>query len=94
MRSTLWVTVISTALLAPAHTVFAQAFPGKPVRFVIPFPVGGSTDATARIIAAPLTERWKQQVLVDARPGAATVIGTDHVAKSQPDGHTLLFTTT
>lgn len=94
MRSTLWATVISTALLAPPHTVFAQAFPGKPVRFVIPFPVGGSSDAIARIIGAPLTERWKQQVLVDARPGAATVIGTDHVAKSQPDGHTLLFTTT
>ena len=94
MRSALWATVIATALLAPAHTVFAQAFPGKMVRFVIPFPVGGSSDANARIIIPPLMERWKQQVMVDPRPGAATVIGTDYVAKSPPDGHTLLLTST
>ena len=48
MRSVLWATVISTALLAPPYAVFAQAFPGKLVRFVIPFPVGGSSDANAR----------------------------------------------
>jgi tripartite-type tricarboxylate transporter receptor subunit TctC len=94
MRSALWATVISTALLVPPHTAFAQAFPGKPVRFVIPFPVGGSSDANARIIGPPLAERWKHQVLVDPRPGAATVIGTDYVAKSAPDGHTLLLTST
>lgn len=50
MRSVLWTTVIATALLAPAHAVLAQAFPGKMVRLVIPFPVGGSSDANARII--------------------------------------------
>lgn len=64
------------------------------MRLVVPFSAGGSTDATARIIAQPLIDRWKQQVLVDPRPGAATVIGSDLVAKSQPDGHTLLLTTT
>ena len=94
MRSALWATVISTALLAPPHAVFAQAFPGKTVRLVIPFPVGGSSDANARIIIPPLIERWKQQVMVDPRPGAATVIGTDYVAKSPPDGHTLLLNST
>ena len=94
MRSTLWATVISTALLAPPHTLLAQVFPAKPVRFVVPFFAGGSTDATARIIAPLLTDRWKQQVLVDPRPGAATVIGSDFVAKSQADGHTILLTTT
>ena len=94
MRSALWTTLIAAALLAPAHAVLAQAFPGKMVRFVIPFPVGGSSDANARIIIPPLTERWKQQILVDPRPGAATVIGTDYVAKSPPDGHTLLLTST
>ena len=94
MRSALWTTVIVTALLAPAQSVFAQAFPVKMVRMVIPFPVGGSSDANARIIGPYLAERWKQQVIVDPRPGAATVIGTDHVAKSPPDGHTLLLTST
>src|SRR5688500_1899363 len=94
MRSALWATAISTALLATPHASFAQAFPGKTIRFVIPFPVGGSSDANARIIIPPLVERWKQQILVDPRPGAATVVGTDHVAKSAPDGHTLLINST
>ena len=70
----------------------AQPFPSKTIRLVIPFPVGGSSDANARIIMPPLTERWKQQIIVDARPGAGTVVGTDHVAKAAPDGHTLLLT--
>ena len=94
MRSALRTAVIAAALLAPSQTVFAQAFPSKLVRFVIPFAVGGSSDANARIIGPSLSERWKQQVIVDARPGAATVIGTEHVAKSPPDGHTLLLTST
>ena len=84
--------VIATALLAPTHAVLAQAFPSKVVRLIIPFPVGSSTDAQARIIGPPLSERWKQQVIADSRPGATTIIGTDLVAKSPPDGHTLLFT--
>ena len=83
--------VACCALLASAHAL-AQAFPAKPVRFVIPFPVGGSSDANARIIMPALIERWKQQIIVDPRPGAGTVIGTDHVAKAVPDGHTLLLT--
>ena len=94
MRAAIRVVLITAALFAPGSTVLAQAFPGKMVRFVIPFPVGGSSDANARIIGPYLTERWKQQVVVDPRPGAATVIGTDHVAKSAPDGHTLLINST
>jgi tripartite-type tricarboxylate transporter receptor subunit TctC len=82
---------LCAALLGFGQT-HAQPFPAKPVRFVIPFPVGGSSDANARIIMPPLIERWKQQIIVDPRPGAGTVIGTDHVAKSAPDGHTLLLT--
>src|SRR5688572_7326837 len=94
MRSRLWTIVIAAAFLAPVCSVFAQAFPGRIVRVVIPFPVGGSSDANARIIGPLLSERWKQQVIVDPRPGAATVVGTDHVAKSAPDGHTLLINST
>jgi tripartite-type tricarboxylate transporter receptor subunit TctC len=94
MRSALWATFITTALLTVSQSAFAQVFPSKTVRFVIPFPVGGSSDANARIIIPPLVERWKQQILVEPRPGAATVIGTDYVAKSAPDGHTLLINST
>ena len=86
------ITVIVSALLAPTHAVLAQAFPGKPIRLVITFPVGSSTDAQARLIGPPLTERWKQQVVVEARAGAGGVVGAEFVAKSPPDGHTLLFT--
>jgi tripartite-type tricarboxylate transporter receptor subunit TctC len=95
MRSTFWTIItIALLLLPPSHGVLAQAFPGKMVRLVIPFPVGGSSDANARIIGPYLSERWKQQVIVDPRPGAATVVGSDHVAKSAPDGHTLMINST
>ena len=95
MRSLLLgIMVIATAPLVPSHIVLAQAFPSKVIRIVIPLTAGSSTDAQARIIGPLLAERWKQQVIVDARPGAATVIGTDIVAKSPPDGHTLLLTST
>lgn len=94
MRYAIWTTVIATALLAPPHGVFAQAFPDKLVRIIIPFPPGGSTDTTGRIIVPHLSERWKQQVILEPHPGAATTIGTDYVSKGAPDGHTLLFTST
>ena len=79
---------LCAAVAAPA--AIAQAsFPDKPVRLVVPFPPGGATDALARLIADKLSERWKQQVIVENKPGANTTLGTDVVAKSAPDGHTL-----
>ena len=92
MRRVIRRAIVCMMLLLGSAPLLAQTFPSKPVRFVIPFPVGGSSDANARIIMPPLIERWKQQIVVDQRPGAGTVIGTDHVAKSAPDGHTLLLT--
>lgn len=68
------------------------AFPSRPVRIVVPYPPGGSVDPVARLIAQKLTDLWGQQVVVDNRPGASTIIGTDAVAKAPPDGHTILFT--
>ena len=70
----------------------AQSYPSKPVRLIVPFAAGGSTDVIARILAPKLSEVWGQQVIVDNRPGGNTVIGTDIVAKSPPDGHVLLVT--
>ena len=73
-----------------AGTVNAQNFPVKPVRIVVPFPAGGSADFFSRMIGQKLSEVWNQQVIVDNRPGAATVIGTQFVARAPADGYTLL----
>jgi tripartite-type tricarboxylate transporter receptor subunit TctC len=78
-----------TALASGA--VHAQAYPSKPVRFVVTYPAGGSSDAMARIIGVKLTEYWGQQVLVDSRPGAAGAVGMEYAAKQAPDGYTFLL---
>jgi tripartite-type tricarboxylate transporter receptor subunit TctC len=77
-------------LTSPA--VHAQTYPSKSVRLVVPFAAGGSTDIVARTLAPRLTEMWGQTVVVDNRPGGSTVIGTEIVAKSPPDGLTLFVT--
>jgi tripartite-type tricarboxylate transporter receptor subunit TctC len=69
--------------------VCAQTFPTRPVRVIIPFAVGGSTDVVFRILAPRLSENLGQQVVIDNRPGGAATIGMDMVAKSPPDGYTL-----
>ena len=69
----------------------AQAYPAKPVRFVVTYPAGGSSDAMARIIGVKLTEYWGQQVLVESRPGAAGAVGMEYAAKQAPDGYTFLL---
>jgi tripartite-type tricarboxylate transporter receptor subunit TctC len=93
MRTKFGSMVLATSLLA-ASPLHAQTYPSKMVRMVIPFPVGGSSEANARIINPHLSERWKQQVILDPRPGAATAVGTEHVVKSPPDGYTILLTST
>jgi len=79
------------ALCVATSALQAQPYPSKPVRVVVPAPGGGGTDIFARTIAHRLSERWGHQVLVDNRPGAGGIIGSDIVAKSPADGHTLLM---
>ncbi len=80
------------AVLAGCQSfAFAQAFPTRPVRVVVPYAPGAAADATARISAAALSELWKQPVLVDNRPGGNSVIGTVLVTQAEADGYTLLF---
>jgi tripartite-type tricarboxylate transporter receptor subunit TctC len=79
-------------ILGLAVPAFAHAqYPDKPVRFIVPFPPGGGTDALARILAAKLGEGWGQQVIVDNRAGAQGNIGTAAGAKAAPDGYTITF---
>ncbi len=70
----------------------AQAWPNRFVRLIVPFPPGGGTDAIARVLAAKLSELWGHQMVVENKGGAATNIGTELVARSDPDGYTMLLT--
>jgi tripartite-type tricarboxylate transporter receptor subunit TctC len=79
------------ALLALAGAALAQQpYPSKPIRFIVPY-TSGSSDVVARLIGPKISEAWKQPVIIDNRPGANAVIGSDAVAKSSPDGYTLLM---
>ncbi|HEY9530050.1 MAG TPA: tripartite tricarboxylate transporter substrate binding protein [Burkholderiales bacterium] len=84
------VAALAGALLTVA--VHAQTYPARPIRIVVPFPPGNASDLASRTIAEPLAKRLGQPVVIDNRPGAAGTIGADHVAKSAPDGYTLLGT--
>jgi tripartite-type tricarboxylate transporter receptor subunit TctC len=83
------VLLLLAALVAPG--LFAQGFPSKPVRVIVTFPPGGTPDIYGRIMSAELSRIWNQPVVVENRTGAGGTIGTDFVAKSAPDGYTLLF---
>lgn len=85
--------VLLSLLIAPLAPVAAQSYPAKPVRIVVPFPPGGPTDIVTRLMAAKMTEALGQQIVVDNRGGAGGAIGTEQVAKSAPDGYTLVMGT-
>lgn len=84
--------IASAVLGLGALQAHAQEWPTRPVRLVVPYPAGGGVDVMARALAQKLQERWNQSVIVDNRPGANTLLGTEAVARAT-DQHTLLFTT-
>ena len=86
------VKLIFAAVIMPCMvtTVCAQTYPTKTIRVIVPFTPGGGNDISARFIAQRLTEAFKQSVIVENRPGAGSTVGTDMVAKSAPDGYTLM----
>src|SRR5437867_12196259 len=80
--------ILSAALLCASAA--GQDYPGKPVRLLIGFPTGGNVDVVGRIVAQKMSEGFGQQVLPENRTGAGSIIANEHVAKSAPDGYTLL----
>ena len=86
--------LILIALCAAAAGTWAQDYPSKPIRIVVGFPPGGGNDIIARLLGAKMQETWGQSVVIDNRPGAASIIAAEHVAKSAPDGYTLLVNAT
>jgi tripartite-type tricarboxylate transporter receptor subunit TctC len=79
--------------LVPLTSVLGQEFPSKPVRFVVPYAAGGSGDLLARLLGTNLSAMWGQQVVIDNKPGAGGLIGTEFAARSDPDGYTLYLAT-
>ena len=82
--------VVAWTLIACAAAAFAQDYPSRPVRLIVPFAPGGGTDVTARYVGMRLSEKLGQPVIVDNRPAASGVVGADLVAKANPDGYTVL----
>ncbi|TSA41457.1 MAG: tripartite tricarboxylate transporter substrate binding protein [Betaproteobacteria bacterium] len=88
MRKTCLLLTLSLAVLPAAQ---AQVYPGKPIRLIVPAQIGTVTDIVARVVAQKLTERWGQPIVVEDRRGADGILGSELVAKSEPDGYTLLM---
>jgi tripartite-type tricarboxylate transporter receptor subunit TctC len=87
------ITLLPLLLAAPVMPLQAQQYPAKPIRMVVPFPPGGPTDIVARLMAPKMAEAMGQQIVVDNRGGAGGAIGTEQVAKSAPDGYTIIMGT-
>ena len=92
-RHLLRLTAASVAASGLAGTAFAQAWPTRYVRLIVPFPPGGGTDAVARILSVRLSEVWGQQVVIENKGGAGSNIGNEAAARAEPDGYTMLLGT-
>jgi tripartite-type tricarboxylate transporter receptor subunit TctC len=90
---TRWWRLVGLLILAVALPAEAQEWPNRPLRFIVPFPAGGSTDVGARVIGEHLSRMLHQQIVIENKSGASGVVGTEAVAKSAPDGYTILIGT-
>lgn len=93
MFSSLTRVFLSFGLALAASAAAAQGYPNKPVRLIVPFPAGGATDVLARAISLQASEKLGQQIVIDNKPGAGGMLGSDLAAKADPDGYTLLIAT-
>ncbi len=85
-------TAFSTLALLGAGAQAQTTYPSQTIKFIVPYPAGGATDALARMVAQKVQDNWQQPVVVENKPGAGGTIGANQVAKATPDGHTVLFT--
>ena len=85
-------TGIALAAILSTAPAIAQSFPAQSVKLVVPYPPGGGVDGLARPLAERLSQTWGKPVIIENKPGASTIIGTEYVVKSAADGYTLLFT--
>ena len=92
-RTTSGFAILAGALILAPATTSAQGFPSKPITLIVPFAAGGPSDVIARLVGEHMGRTLGQQVIVENKPGAGSVLGTDFVAKSAPDGYTLLIAT-
>src|SRR5256714_13777076 len=83
--------IAMTAAMLLGSVAFAQSWPQKPVRFIVPFPPGGATDISARLLGEKLTQIWGQTVVIENRGGAGGGVGAAEAARAAPDGYTLFF---
>src|SRR5688572_2747423 len=90
--ATFLVAVLAAGAVVPIVRAQTEGYPSRPVRVVVPFPPGGSVDLNARLLAVKFSEVLGQQIVVDNRGGASGMIGSEAVARSAPDGYTLLLT--
>jgi tripartite-type tricarboxylate transporter receptor subunit TctC len=88
-----WRRLVGLLILAVALPAEAQEWPNRPIRFIVPFPAGGSTDVGARVIGEYLSRMLHQQIVIENKSGASGVVGTEAAAKSTPDGYTILIAT-
>src|SRR4029079_2758048 len=88
-----FVTFLLLLMMMTAPPVAAQSYPNRPVHVIVPFPAGGVTDVTARLIGQKLSEALGQQAVIETRPGARGTLGAEAAAKAAPDGYTILLTT-
>ena len=90
-RKAVLTAIIAMSTLIPLRSAYSQTYPTKPIHLIVPYPAGGGTDFFARLVGQKMSELISQPIVVENKPGAATNLGADFVAKAPPDGYTVLL---